>query len=70
MDLLTILMIVYYIIAAIVFILFRRNKIIITFNEKDVTRKLDKYIIVIQIIASVAWPLSVVLATINSIRGK
>lgn len=70
MDLLTILTIIYYIIAAIVFILFRRNKIIITFNEKDVTRKLDKYIIVIQIIASVAWPLSVILATINSIKGK
>lgn len=70
MDLLTIFTIIYYIIAIIIFILFRRNKIIVTFNEKDVTRKLDKYIIIIQIIASVAWPLSVILATINSIKGK
>lgn len=70
MDLLTIFTIIYYIIAVIIFILFRRNKIIVTFNEKDVTRKLDKYIIIIQIIASVAWPLSVILATINSIKGK
>ena len=70
MDLLTIFTIIYYIIAIIIFILFRRNKIIVTFNEKDVTKKLDKYIIIIQIIASVAWPLSVILATINSIKGK
>ena len=70
MDLLTIFTIIYYVIAVIIFILFRRNKIIVTFNEKDVTRKLDKYIIIIQIIASVAWPLSVILATINSIKGK
>lgn len=70
MDLLTVFTIIYYIIAIIIFILFRRNKIIVTFNEKDVTRKLDKYIIIIQIIASVAWPLSVILATINSIKGK
>lgn len=70
MDLLTIFTIIYYIIAIIIFILFRRNKIIVTLNEKDVTRKLDKYIIIIQIIASVAWPLSVILATINSIKGK
>lgn len=70
MDLLTIFTIIYYIIAIIIFILFRRNKIIVTFNEKDVTRKLDKYIIIIQIIASVAWPLSVILATINSVKGK
>lgn len=70
MDLLTIFTIIYYIIAIIIFILFRRNKIIVTFNEKDVTRKLNKYIIIIQIIASVAWPLSVILATINSIKGK
>ena len=70
MDLLTIFTIIYYIIAIIIFILFRRNKIIVTFNEKDVTRKLDKYIIIIQIIASVAWPLSVILATINSIKEK
>lgn len=70
MDLLTIFTIIYYIIAIIIFILFRRNKIIVTFNKKDVTRKLDKYIIIIQIIASVAWPLSVILATINSIKGK
>lgn len=70
MDLLTIFTIIYYIIAIIIFILFRRNKIIVTFNEKDVTRKLDKYIIIIQIIASVAWPLSIILATINSIKGK
>lgn len=70
MDLPTIFTIIYYIIAIIIFILFRRNKIIVTFNEKDVTRKLDKYIIIIQIIASVAWPLSIILATINSIKGK
>ena len=70
MDLLTIFTIIYYIIAIIIFILFRRNKIIVTFNEKDVTRKLNKYIIIIQIIASVAWPLSIILATINSIKGK
>ena len=70
MNLLTIFTIIYYIIAIIIFILFRRNKIIVTFNEKDVTRKLDKYIIIIQIIASVAWPLSVILATINSIKEK
>lgn len=70
MDLLTIFTIIYYIIAIIIFILFRRNKIIVTFNEKDVTRKLAKYIIIIQIIVSVAWPLSVILATINSIKGK
>lgn len=70
MDLLTIFTIIYYIIAIIIFILFRRNKIIVTFNKKDVTRKLNKYIIIIQIIASVAWPLSVILATINSIKGK
>ena len=70
MDLLTIFTIIYYIIAIIIFILFRRNKIIVTFNEKDVARKLDKYIIIIQIIASVAWPLSIILATINSIKGK
>lgn len=70
MNLLTIFTIIYYVIAVIIFILFRRNKIIVTFNEKDVTRKLDKYIIIIQIIASVAWPLSVILATINSIKGK
>ena len=54
MDLLTIFTIIYYIIAIIIFILFRRNKIIVTFNEIDVTRKLNKYIIIIQIITSVA----------------
>ena len=60
-----VLEIIYYVIALIVFILFRRKNIIITFNEKDITKRLNKHILFIQIVYSLAWPFTVIMATIN-----
>ena len=74
-----VLEIIYYVIALIVFILFRRKNIIITFNEKDIiitfnekdiTKRLNKHILFIQIVYSLAWPFTVIMDTINFIRGK
>ena len=65
-----VLEIIYYVIALIVFILFRRKNIIITFNEKDITKRLNKHILFIQIVYSLAWPFTLIMATINFIRGK
>lgn len=62
--------IIYYIIALIVFILFRRKKIIVTFNGKEVTKQINKYIVVIQIVCSVAWPITFILTAINFIKGR
>lgn len=62
--------IIYYVIALIAFILFRRKKIIVTFNGKEVTKQINKYIIVIQITCSVAWPITFILTLINSIKGR
>ena len=62
--------IIYYVIALIIFILFRRKKIIVTFNGKEVTKQINKYIIVIQITCSVAWPITFILTLINSIKGR
>lgn len=65
-----VLEIIYYVIALIVFILFRRKNIVITFNEKDITKRLNKHILFIQIVYSLAWPFTVIMATINTLRGK
>lgn len=62
--------IIYYIIALIVFILFRRKKIIVTFNGKEVTKQVNKYIVVIQIACSVVWPITFILTAINFIKGR
>lgn len=65
-----IIKIIYYVIALIIFILFRRKKIIVTFNGKEVTKQINKYIVVIQIACSVAWPVTFILTLINSIKGR
>lgn len=57
----TILTILYYLVAICTFILFRRKNITITFNNENVTKKLSKFIIIFQIVYSIAWPFTLLL---------
>lgn len=70
MSISIILEIIYYVIALITFILFKRKRITVTYNGKEVTKKVNKYITVIQIAASIAWPLTLIMVIINFIKGR